>query len=58
MGFEWTPTYADPARRLIQVRIALEVLHLQPADREGMEELAMNLERKYTLPVMRAQKGK
>ena len=43
MSADWTP-----ARRLFQVRLALEVLHLPTEHREGMEELASNLERKYT----------
>jgi len=35
-----------PARRLFQVRQALEVLHLDAADRYALGELADNLERK------------
>jgi hypothetical protein len=49
---DWTPTHADPARRLVQVRQALNHLYLSREHRDGMEELA-----KYTQPT-RAQKGK
>jgi hypothetical protein len=58
MSFDWTPTQADPARRLVQVRQALEHLQLCRAHRDGLEELAFNLERKFIQPVTRAQKGK
>jgi len=46
---DWTPTI-DPARRLFQVRHALEVLHLPAHDRIGMQELAANLEAKINRP--------
>jgi len=55
---DWTPTSIDPARRLVQVRMALEVLHRPNEDREGMEELALNLERKFIPPQKWATKGK
>lgn len=47
---DWTPSQIDPARRLFQVRHALEVLHLHAQDRAGMEEHANNLERKLNRP--------
>ena len=57
MSADWTNTQIDPARRLVQVRQALNHLYLSREHRDGMEELASNLERKFTQPT-RAQKGK
>lgn len=48
MSLDWTAPKPDPARRLFQVRLALELLALTPEHRECMGELAENLERKYT----------
>lgn len=45
---DWTPARPDCARRLFQVRLALELLALNPVHRECMGELAENLEKKFT----------
>lgn len=46
---DWTPTPDARARRLFQVRAVLVHLHLPLEHREGLEELASNLE-KFTIP--------
>jgi hypothetical protein len=52
---DWTPV--DRARRLVQIRHALEVLHLPRHHREGMEELACNIEMNLSKMAPVAPKG-